>query len=67
MSADQRAEFARTYLAAVSGTGVEQLPPSVLMRVCAELQRLLGQVPVVPPSGRRRRARSSRSVRCSRI
>jgi hypothetical protein len=41
---DQRITLARQYLAEVSGTSVEQLPPSVLMRECAELRRLLGQV-----------------------
>jgi hypothetical protein len=42
--ADERAELARRYLAEVSATGVEQLPPTVLMREVAELRRLLGQV-----------------------
>jgi hypothetical protein len=41
---DQRVTLAREYLAEVSGTSVEALPPSVLMRECAELRRLLGQV-----------------------
>jgi hypothetical protein len=41
---DERAELARAYLAEVGGTSVEALPPSVLMRECAELRRLLGQV-----------------------
>src|SRR5262249_49535168 len=41
---DQRVTLARQYLAEVSGTSVEQLPPSVLMRECAELRRQLGQV-----------------------
>jgi hypothetical protein len=44
MSANQRAEIARRYLAEVSATGVEQLPSTVLMREVAELRRLLGQV-----------------------
>jgi hypothetical protein len=41
---DERAELARRYLAEVSATGVERLPPTVLMREVAELRRLLGQV-----------------------
>ena len=41
---DQRVTFARQYLAEVSAKTVDQLPPSVLMRECAELRRLLGQV-----------------------
>lgn len=41
---DERAELARRYLAEVSAAGVEQLPPTVLMREVAELRRLLGQV-----------------------
>jgi len=41
---DQRITLARQYLAEVSGTTVDQLPPSVLMRECAELRRQLGQV-----------------------
>jgi hypothetical protein len=44
VNGDQRAELARRYLAEVSATGVEQLPPTVLMREVAELRRLLGQV-----------------------
>jgi hypothetical protein len=40
----QRIALAAEYLAEVSGTSVEQLPPTVLMRECAELRRLLGQV-----------------------
>jgi hypothetical protein len=44
MSTDQRAEMARRYLAEVTATGVERLPPSVLVREVAELRRLLGQV-----------------------
>jgi hypothetical protein len=44
VSADQRAEIARDYLATARRTSVEQLPPSLLMRECAELRRLLGQV-----------------------
>jgi hypothetical protein len=41
---DQREALARAYLAEVSATSVDQLPPSVLMREVAELRRLLGQV-----------------------
>jgi hypothetical protein len=41
---DQRAALAREYLAAVSRTGVDQLPPTVLAREVAELRRQLGQV-----------------------
>ncbi|HEV8274891.1 MAG TPA: hypothetical protein VGQ26_04235 [Streptosporangiaceae bacterium] len=44
MSADQRAETARDYLTAARKRSVEQMPPSLLMRECAELRRLLGQV-----------------------
>ena len=44
MNADQRAELAREYLADVRRTGVDLLPPSVLMRECAELRRQLGVV-----------------------
>jgi hypothetical protein len=44
MSADQRAELARAYLAEVRQRSVEELAPSLLMRECAELRRLLGQV-----------------------
>jgi hypothetical protein len=44
VSGDQRAELARTYLAEARQRSVEQLPPSLLMRECAELRRLLGQV-----------------------
>jgi hypothetical protein len=42
--ADERAEFARRYLAEARQRDVDQLPPSLLMRECAELRRLLGQV-----------------------
>ena len=42
--ADERAELARAYLAAARQRDVETLPPSLLMRECAELRRLLGQV-----------------------
>jgi hypothetical protein len=41
---DERAELARRYLAEVSAVGVEQLPPTVLMREVAELRRLLASV-----------------------
>jgi hypothetical protein len=44
MSADQRAELAREYLTDAQRHSVDQLPPSLLMRECAELRRLLGQV-----------------------
>lgn len=44
MSGDERAEIARRYLAEVSATGVEALPPTVLMREVAELRRLLASV-----------------------
>ena len=44
MSADARVELAREYLAGVRRTGVDHLPPSVLMRECAELRRQLGVV-----------------------
>jgi hypothetical protein len=41
---DERADLARRYLAEARQRDVEQLPPSLLMRECAELRRLLGQV-----------------------
>jgi hypothetical protein len=44
VSADERAELARVYLAEARQRSVEQLPPTLLMRECAELRRLLGQV-----------------------
>jgi hypothetical protein len=44
MSADQRVELAREYLASIRRQHVDELPPSVLVRECAELRRLLGQV-----------------------
>jgi hypothetical protein len=44
MSADQRVQLARDYLAEARRRPVEQLPPSLLMREVAELRRLLGQV-----------------------
>jgi hypothetical protein len=44
MSADQRAELARQFLAEARQRSVDQLPPTVLMREVAELRRLLGQV-----------------------
>jgi hypothetical protein len=42
--ADERAEFAARYLADARQHDVEALPPSLLIRECAELRRLLGQV-----------------------
>jgi hypothetical protein len=44
MSADERAELARAYLAEARTRSVEELAPTLLMRECAELRRLLGQV-----------------------
>jgi hypothetical protein len=44
VSADQRVERAREYLAGARRAGVDHLPPSVLMRECAELRRQLGVV-----------------------
>lgn len=44
MTADQRAANAREYLASVRQHKVTALPPSVLVRECAELRRQLGQV-----------------------
>jgi hypothetical protein len=44
VSADQRAEQAREYLTDAQRHPVDQLPPSLLMRECADLRRLLGQV-----------------------
>jgi hypothetical protein len=44
MSADQRVTSAREFLAGARRRKVDQLPPSLLMRECAELRRLLGQV-----------------------
>jgi hypothetical protein len=41
---DERTRQAREFLAAARQRGVEELPPSLLMRECAELRRLLGQV-----------------------
>ncbi len=43
MTADQRAGLAREYLTGARKRKVDQLPPSLLMRECAELRRLLGQ------------------------
>lgn len=42
--ADERAELAARYLAEARQRSVDQLAPSLLMRECAELRRLLGQV-----------------------
>jgi hypothetical protein len=44
MSADQRLTAAREFLAGTRKHKVAELPPSALMRECAELRRLLGQV-----------------------
>lgn len=41
---DQRITEAREYLTTLSGHKVATLPPSVLVRECAELRRQLGQV-----------------------
>jgi hypothetical protein len=41
VSADRRVQAATEYLAAVSARSVATLPPSVLVRECAELRRLL--------------------------
>ena len=41
---DERAELARRFLAEARQRPVDQLPPTLLMRECAELRRLLGQV-----------------------
>jgi hypothetical protein len=42
--ADERAELAARYLAEARQRPVDSLAPSLLMRECAELRRLLGQV-----------------------
>jgi hypothetical protein len=44
VSADQRVEMAREFLTGAQRHPVDQLPPSILVRECAELRRLLGQV-----------------------
>jgi hypothetical protein len=44
MTADARVQLAREYLAGVRKHKVSTLPPSVLVRECAELRRQLGQV-----------------------
>jgi hypothetical protein len=44
VSGDERAELARRFLAEARQRSVEQMPPTLLMRECAELRRLLGQV-----------------------
>jgi hypothetical protein len=44
VSGDERAELARRFLAEARQRSVEALAPSLLMRECAELRRLLGQV-----------------------
>lgn len=44
MSADERVSQAREYLDDTRRRKVTELPPSLLVRECAELRRLLGQV-----------------------
>lgn len=44
MTADQRVQIAREYLAGARKRKVGELPPSLLIRECAEMRRLLGQV-----------------------
>ena len=44
VSADERVTLAREYLTDALRRPVEQMPPTLLMRECAELRRLLGQV-----------------------
>ena len=44
MTGDMRVTAAREYLASVRKHKVTALPPSVLLRECAELRRQLGQV-----------------------
>jgi hypothetical protein len=56
VSADQRVTAAHEYLAGARRRKVDQLPPSLLMRECAELRRLLGQVLDVLAGGRDRDA-----------
>jgi predicted metal-dependent enzyme (double-stranded beta helix superfamily) len=41
---EERAELARRFLAEARQRSVEQMPPTPLMRECAELRRLLAQV-----------------------
>jgi hypothetical protein len=41
---DERAELAARFLAEARQRSVDQLAPTLLMRECAELRRLLGQV-----------------------
>jgi hypothetical protein len=41
---DERAELAARFLAEARQRGVEELAPTLLMRECAELRRLLGQI-----------------------
>jgi hypothetical protein len=41
---DERAELAARFLAEARTRSVDQLAPTLLMRECAELRRLLGQV-----------------------
>jgi hypothetical protein len=44
VSADPRVRYATEFLNGARRRGVDELPPSLLMRECAELRRLLGQV-----------------------
>jgi hypothetical protein len=44
MSAHQRVELARQFLAETQRRSVDKMPPSLLMREVAELRRVLGQV-----------------------
>jgi hypothetical protein len=59
---DERAELARQFLAEARTRSVEQLAPTLLMRECAELRRLLGQVLDVL-AGRQDEARQLAGVR----
>jgi len=59
---DQRAELACRYLAEARQRSVEELAPTLLMRECAELRRLLGQVLAVL-DGRQDDARQLAEVR----
>jgi hypothetical protein len=51
MSAGQRVTIAREYLDGIRRQKVGMLPPSVLVRECAELRRQLGQVLDVAGAG----------------
>jgi hypothetical protein len=44
VSGAERVELACRFLAEARQRSVEQMPPTLLMRECAELRRLLGQV-----------------------